>query len=154
MSFGTLIPLSRVRGTAWPLRDADRLFDEFWGGSRAPLVSERVASFVPHMDVVESDDEYRVTAELPGLEEKDFELVLEDDVLTLKGEKRNSHESQTGAYRRAESVYGKFERRLRFSTPIDAEHVKAQYKNGVLSVTLPKPEEARPQLRTIPVETR
>ena len=157
MSLGTLIPRHAVRAKAWPTRDADRLFDELWSGfHRAPsaVVGGRVASFVPQLDVVENDDEYRVTAELPGLDREDFEVVLEDNVLTLKGEKKSHHEEEGAKYRRAESHRGEFVRRLKFSAPIDGENVKAAYKNGVLTVTIPKPEEARPQTRTIPIETK
>jgi HSP20 family protein len=139
-----------------PTRDAGSLFDELWtdfGRFPTAFVGERTARFVPQIDVTESDEEYRITAELPGLEEKDFEVVLEDDILTLKGEKPVSKESAEANYRRAESSTGSFERKLRFQKPIDSKQVTARYKNGVLTVTLPKPEEARPQVRTIPIQT-
>lgn len=155
MSLG-LIPLSRNRG--WSLvraGNADRLFDELWsdfGRFPSAFVTER-ARFVPRVDVTETDEAYTVTAELPGLEEKDFEVVLEDGVLTLKGQKRSEHESEEANVRRYESRSGEFVRRLRFETPIDENGVVAAYKNGVLTVTLPKPEEARPQVRNIPIQT-
>ena len=155
MSLG-LIPRSRNRG--WGLvrgGDPDRLFDELWSDfARLPsaFVDER-ARFVPHVDVTETDEAYTVTAERPGLEENDFEVVLEDGVLTLKGQKRSEHESEEANARRYESRSGEFVRRLRFETPVDENEVVAAYKNGVLTVTLPKPEEARPQVRNIPIQT-
>lgn len=157
MSFGTMLPRNLVRASQAPRRDADRLFDELWNGvGRVPtaLAGPRATSFVPHLDVVENEDEYRVTAELPGLEEEDFEVVLEDGVLTLKGEKKGHEEEEGTNYCRVESRVGEFTRRLKFSQPIDADNIKAKYKNGVLTVTIPKPEEAKPQVRTITVETR
>ena len=152
MSLGTLMP--RRRSLA-PRLDVDSLFDEFWRGygTPSPFVAERGVHFVPHLDVSETEDAYRVSAELPGLEEKDFEIVLEDNVLTLKGEKHDRHESEEGGARRSETRYGAFERRIRFDKEIDEDAVKAAYKHGVLTVTVPKPEVARPQVRSIPVDT-
>ncbi len=156
MSFGTLIPRPRARNVLWPVRDAERLFDEFWNGMGllpSTFLGEGGARFVPHIDVEETEDGYRLTADLPGLEQKDFELLLEEDVLTLKGERRSEHESESEGCHRIERVSGKFERRLRFESPIDVDKVKARYKNGVLQVDLPKPPEARPKVRTISVKS-
>ena len=155
MSYATRAPRGVVRAGSPLLRDVN-LFQDFWNDlGRAPkrLVPEPAKSFVPHVDVVETEDSYRITAELPGLEAGDFEVVVEDDVLTLKGEKKRSEENESEGYRRTESVAGSFLRRLRFREPIAEEGLEASYKNGVLTVTLPKPEEARPQVRNIPVET-
>lgn len=154
MSLGTLTPMKAPWGTA--ARDVDRLFDEFWSGFRRPAVAgARPERFVPRIDLEESKDEYRLTAELPGLEEKDFEVVIEDGVLTLKGEKHHekTEEDEARGYRRVERVSGAFERRIRFGHAISADDVKASYKNGVLSVVLPKPEDAKSKVREIPVET-
>jgi HSP20 family protein len=155
MSLGALISRPRVRSVLWPARDADRLFDEFWSGFDllpSAFLAEERARFAPRIDVAETDEEYRVTADLPGLEEKDFEVVLDGDVLTLKGERHSAHESVEEGSCRIERVSGKFERRLAFETPIDADKVTASYKNGVLTVQLPKPAEARPKVRTIPIK--
>lgn len=145
---------------ALSLRGEPDLFSELWS---APFFSGNAAAavqgFVPRIDAVETEDEYRISAELPGLEEKDFSVELEDGVLTIKGEKR-SHvetgdegEGEGGGYRRIESSWGRFERRMRFDAPIDEENVKASYKNGVLTVVVPKPAEQRPQARQIAVES-
>ena len=153
MSFA-IIPRSRAFGTN-RLRNAS-IFDEFWNdlaGAPRRLAAERPSRFVPRIDVSETDDEYRVDVELPGVESSDVEVIAEDEVLTLKGEKKRSEEGETEGARRGESLYGSFERRLRFPHAIPKEGVKAVYKNGVLTVTFPKPVEARPQERLIPVET-
>ena len=126
----------------------DRLFDELWRDfNRAPeaSVGGTLAQFVPHLDVVESEDEFRVTAELPGLDREDFEIVLEDGVLTLKGEKKSHQQTKDARCRKAESRSGSFERKIRFGGPVDADNVKASYKNGVLLVTLPKSAASRVQ---------
>jgi len=137
------------------LRDAS-LFNDFFsdfGSIQKRLASAPSRSFVPHVDVAETGEAYRIQAELPGLEASDFEVIVEDDVLTLKGEKKRSEENESEGIRRSESVYGSFVRKLRFPEPIAEEGLKATYKNGVLTVTLPKPEEAQPQVRSIPVHS-
>ena len=129
--------------------------------ARGPQDAFSHASFTPNIDAVESDDDFRITAELPGLEEGDFSVEIEEGVLTLKGEKKTRIEEGEGdeaptdyrGYRRVETRWGRFERRLRFGVEVDAENVKASYKNGVLEVIVPKVAEERPQVRTIPVHS-
>lgn len=132
--------------------DFDRLFDAF---SRAGELGAAAApvGFAPNVDVSETDAEIVISAELPGLEEKDFEVNLEDDVLTLKGEKRSEREETEHGTHRVESTYGAFERSFRLPEGVDPEKVSAAYQNGVLRVTIAKPEEAQPQTRAIPVTT-
>lgn len=154
MSFG-LVP-HRSAGRRAGLSVLDRwdpwrLFDDLDLFTR-PAVEHSVG-FTPRVDVTESDEAYRVEAELPGLEAKDFEVVLEDDVLTLKGEKRDVRKEAEQGRRRTESVHGRFERRFRFPAEVVADEVKAEYRNGVLAVTLPKAPQARPQVRSVPVHT-
>jgi HSP20 family protein len=154
MSYASHIP-SSVALRSPLLRDAN-LFNDFWndfGGMPNRLVGEPAHSFVPHIDVTETEEAYDIRVELPGLEASDFEVVAEDDILTLKGEKKRSEESESDGIRRSESVYGSFLRRLRFPEAIAEEGLRATYKNGVLNVTLPKPAEARPQVRSIPVQS-
>ena len=154
MSLGSLIPWRAVRHAAlWS--DADRLFDELWNGfDLVPSTFvERVPRFVPHINVAETDEGYRLTAELPGLEEKDFEVVLEDDVLTIKGEKRTQHEEKREGYRHVESASGSFRRAIPLPNEVDGDAVKATYKQGVVTVVLPKLAEARRHARTVPIET-
>ena len=113
--------------------------------------------FTPSIDAVENDDEYRITAELPGLDQADFSVEIEDGVLTLKGDKKSRFESDADAdarrgCRRVEARWGHFERRLRFGAEVDEDAVKASYKNGVLEVVVPKVADER-SVRTVPVHT-
>lgn len=158
MSIHALVPRLFGRGNrplpateSWsPWSDFERLFDELagdFGLGAAPALRE----FSPRIDVVETDDELRVSAELPGLEEKDFEVVLENDVLTLKGEKRSERDEERGGLRHVETSSGSFRRAFRLPFEVDPDAVKAAYKHGVLTVTVAKPVQAKSQTRTIPV---
>ncbi len=131
-------------------REMNRLFEDFW---RDPWIPSRLggeAEFWPRMDVEETDGEVRVTAELPGLEEKDFELTLEGDRLTIRGEKRAEREDRRRGWQ--ECSYGSFERTLVLPCEVEAEKASAEYEQGVLRVRLPKTETARERARRIPVE--
>jgi HSP20 family protein len=133
-------------------RDVNRLFESFWRDFDLPSPFGEGwswGSFDPRVDVEETDEEVRVTAELPGLEEKDFELHLTGDTLVLRGEKREERESQAHGWR--ERSYGAFERSLPLPCEVQADHASAQFKNGVLRVRLPKSAQARERGRRIPV---
>lgn len=118
-------------------REMDRLFEEVSRGWLAPLGAQEV-TFLPPIEVTETDDAIRVTAELPGIEEKDFELNLEGDVLTLRGEKRAESEEEKEGVHYREISYGRFERRVQLPAEVDADNAQAEFKNGRLVVTLPK----------------
>ncbi len=116
-----------------------------WGGlfeSPAPAATGRWA---PAMDVIEQEDQILLRAELPGLTEEDVEITLEDNKLTLKGEKTFQHDASDGHYRRIESGYGSFRRVFTLPTAVDQEHIDAQFRNGVLVISLPKAEQAKPK---------
>lgn len=128
-------------------REMNRLFDDvfrgfdtpsFWGGRSA----------WPQLEVQETDGDYRVTAELPGLEEKDVEVLLEDGVLILRGEKRAESEDRSRAF--SERVYGRFERRIALGD-IDEDRIQASFRNGVLAVTAPKSEQSQSRVKRIPI---
>lgn len=122
-------------------RDMNRMFDEFFtrGFGLSPLWSEEGwASFSPSIDVVETDDAIRVSAELPGLEEKDIELRLDNNMLTIRGEKKHEHEERDAHTYRTERTYGAFQRTVALPTEVKAEDAEAVYRNGVLTITLPK----------------
>ena len=115
------------------------------------------SAFVPQVDAIEDEDAFRITAEVPGVAEADLSVEIEEGVLTLRGEKKNyldSSSEEQGASRlhRVESRYGAFERRLRFNAEVDDAAVTASYRNGVLTIVVPKLAEAAPEVRTIPVE--
>ena len=97
------------------------------------------------MDVIEQEDQILLRAELPGLTEEDVEITLEDGKLTLKGEKTFQHDPSDGHYRRIESAYGSFRRVFTLPTAVDQEHIDAQFRNGVLVISLPKVEQAKPK---------
>jgi HSP20 family protein len=130
-------------------RDMNRLFDEtFRGfGAVAPFAGASGFSW-PSVEISETESEVTVTAELAGLDEKDVEVQVEDNVLTLRGEKRTEINDKERRY--TERSYGRFERRLALGE-VDEERATATFKNGVLTVTLPKLREARDSARRIPI---
>jgi HSP20 family protein len=125
--------------------EMNRMFDGFFGGSVAGL--DRV--WTPAVDMFETKDDLMVRAELPGMTEKDVELSITDDVLTLRGERGAAADGQVSVHR-SERWYGKFERSLTLPIPIQADKVKATYRDGVLTIQLPKAEEVKP--RTIKID--
>jgi HSP20 family protein len=139
--------------------EMDRLFDDFFapaaGEGRNFAAPAQAAALVrPSIDVDETDQAYRVSAELPGLTEKDVELNLRDNTLTISGEKRTEREEEKGGRRYAERSFGRFERAIPFPVEIDAEHVDAIFRNGVLTVTLPKNAKAQDKTRRIEVRSQ
>jgi HSP20 family protein len=132
--------------------DLDAWVDGLWRDfGITPAASP--AAFNPRIDVSETDEELRICAELPGLEEKDFEVTLDADVVTIAGEKRVEAEADSGGVHRVERSRGAFRRAFRVPFEPAADGVSARFANGVLTVTLSKPESSRPQTRTIPVTT-
>ncbi|HEX6081744.1 MAG TPA: Hsp20/alpha crystallin family protein [Methylomirabilota bacterium] len=128
-------------GTTGFKNEIDRLFDrlaELKGNE--PLA---LGDWAPSMDVSETKDSLVCTVEVPGMEEKDLQVSLQENLLTIKGEKRKEREEKDEHYHRVERSYGEFERSFRFSTPIRGDEVKASYKDGVLEVRVPKAEEAK-----------
>lgn len=130
--------------------DMNQLFDEFFGGLGivpARRVAEPLAMFTPRLDCTETEKEIKVTAELPGLTEKDVEITLEENSLVIKGEKKAEQETKTAQSYRLERSYGSFQRVIPLNGKVNPQDVKAGMKNGVLTVTLTKaePEKARGQ---------
>jgi HSP20 family protein len=133
-------------------REMNRVFDEFFRDFDMRLPMMGGAGFNggwPQLDVAETDKEVTVTAELPGLEEKDVELLLQDGMLTLKGEKRSETEDKGRQF--SERYYGRFERHIPLSAEVQADKAEARFKNGVLTVTLPKNPEAQPKAKRIAI---
>jgi HSP20 family protein len=123
-------------------RDIDRLFEEF---TRNPLARQAQVNLVPSIDVTESDKEIVLSAEMPGLERGDVEISIEDDVLTIRGEKKIEQEKDDKNYHLSERVYGVFYRALQLPPGVDASKIQATMSNGVLKVTIPKPAKAQPK---------
>jgi len=132
--------------------DFDRLFDSLWSGAGLPARAAAASAYAPRIDFTETDTEIRVAAELPGLEERDIAVSLEDGVLTIRGERNAAkNEGDAKELRHVETFHGKYLRSLRLPSEVDPDGVKAVYRNGILTVTLPKPPEAQPQVHTVPV---
>ena len=141
-------PLKEEEGSPLEVfrRDMNRLFDEFfsgfgWGrfGDLAPF-GERWGAFSPRVDVVESEEEIKISAELPGLDAQDIQLTVSNDVLTISGEKKEEKEQEGKNYYRMERSYGSFRRSVPLPGGVDADQAEAVFKKGVLTVLLPKVE--------------
>lgn len=136
-------------------REMNRLFDDFSSGSDiSPFgaMRERSKTFFPSIDVKEDEKEMRVEVELPGMDEKDVEVLLTENTLTLKGEKKQEKEDKKKDYYHMERSYGYFNRMIPLPAGIDVKKVNASFKNGVLSVRLPKAEESKSKGKRIPVK--
>ena len=132
---------------------ANRWFEEFFGDFpfTGSLMESR-ESWMPSVDILEKDDKFILRAELPGMTEKDIDLKIEGNTLTLKGERKMENEDKKSNYHRVESFYGSFSRSFSLPDTVDYEKIDAKYKNGVLTVTLPHKPEAKP--REIPVSVQ
>jgi HSP20 family protein len=103
------------------------------------------SNFVPPVDVYEDAHNITVQAELPGIQEKDLDIRLENNVLTISGERKMENEEQRENFHRIERSYGRFTRSFTLPSTVDTEHVNAEFEDGVLKVTIPKLEEAKPK---------
>lgn len=165
MSVRDLVPWSRGNNQAPSLyrseemdpfmalhRNVNRLFDDVFRGFEVPSPFGRAGhgnGYWPSVEISENEKEIRVMAEIPGLEEKDVEVLLEDGVLTLRGEKKS--ETEDAGRQFSERTYGRFERRLALGREIDEDKVTADFRNGVLAVTLPKSGKARSNAKRIAI---
>ena len=129
-------------------REMDRLFDRFFEPRWPEL--EAVGEWAPKVDVTETKDTIVVKAELPGMEQKDIGVALEGELLTIKGEKEHEKEEKGEKFHRMERSWGAFSRTFRLPTPVESGKVDATFKNGLLTVTLPKAPGAKGA--TIPVK--
>jgi len=163
MSIKSLIPFGRDRSVTRPefnvfdtlQREIDRVFADFSRGfpmdfSRGfPMPDSR--QLTPSIDVTETDKEIEITAELPGLEEKDVQINLVDNILTIKGEKKAEKEEKDKSYRLVERSYGAFVRSVELPAGVNPDAIKANIAKGVLKVSVPKPAPA--QTKKIEVKT-
>ncbi len=136
-------------------REVDRLFEDFWRGFELPMLGrlERpMAGMTPRMDLTEDEERIRVSVELPGMDEKDVEVVLGDNVLTIKGEKKAEKEEAEKGYAYKERSFGSFRRSIPLHTEIVTDKVEATFEKGVLTVVLPKTPEAKKAYKKIPVQ--
>jgi len=111
-----------------------------------------LGGFSPSIDLKEDDKEVSIKAELPGIDEKDIEVLLSDDALTIKGEKKEEKEEKGKDYYHMERTYGSFNRVVPLPLGVDTTNAEAHFKNCVLSIKLPKTEEAKAKGRKIPIK--
>jgi HSP20 family protein len=131
-------------------REMDRLFDRFFDVEPPWGSLEVSGEWAPKVDFSETKDAFVVRAEIPGVEQKDIHVALQDQLLTIKGEKSKEKEEKDEHYHRVERSYGAFARSMRLPTAVDASKVTAAFKDGVLTVTLPKTAAAKGT--TIPIK--
>src|SRR6267378_7399923 len=137
--------LSPVLSLHWQM---NRLFDDVFRGFDDPRLWGGRGAW-PSVDVEETEKEYWVTAELPGLEERDVEVLLQDGLLTVRGEKKLETEARNRSY--SERLYGRFERQITLDRDVDDGAVNATFKNGVLTVSVPKSARAVERSKRIPI---
>lgn len=129
-------------------REVDRLFDDLFRGSVPSFGLGRSLAAWPNVEFSETDRDIRITAEVPGMSDKDVELLVEDGVLTIRGEKKSETNDKDRGY--SERYYGRFERRIALPSNVDEQGANATFRDGLLTVTLPKSAEAE-RGRRIPI---
>ncbi len=121
--------------------DMDRLFETFFGTQ--PQTMDEF--WRPAIDIEENNGNLMVRAEIPGMNKENIKVSVKEDMLKISGERKQENETKEKTFHRIERSYGKFERIIRLPSEVDADKVKASYKEGVLNVTLPKPESMKPK---------
>jgi|SRR5579871_623910 len=135
-------------------RDFERLVENFWHGMNLPMLGQFGApagSIMPRMDMTEDEERFRITVELPGMDPKDVEVALIDNVLVIKGEKRAESQAAEKPYTYVERSYGSFRRSIPLGVEVAADKIEATFDKGVLTVDLPKTAEAKKPFKKIPI---
>jgi len=167
MAITDLVPWRRRRGDIRVPREYDdivgsfyremnSLMDRFFRGfDLEPFGAGELATsdFMPRVDVKEDEKEIKVTAELPGMDEKDIDVTLSGDTLTIKGEKQEETEDKSKDYYRSECRYGSFHRAIPLSAEVDESKAEADFKKGVLRIRLPKTAEAQKSRKKIEIKS-
>ncbi len=136
-------------------RDMNRMFDDFFGGfglASSEFWDTGWSAFSPQVDIVDGEEDIKISVELPGLDEKDIDVSLSRDMLTISGEKQQEKEDKGKNYYRMERSYGSFRRAIPIPCEVKSEAIEATFKNGVLSIILPKAGEGQCR-QTITVKT-
>jgi len=123
-------------------RELDHAFNRFLGGT---MEDNTPSHWMPPVDIAEREKDYTIKIELPGVEKNDVKITIQKDVLTIRGEKKQEGEEKSGNYQRIERCYGSFQRSFTLPTSVSSDKIEASYDNGVLTINLPKVEEARPK---------
>jgi len=163
LPFSRNMPMSRSGEETDPFltlrREMNRVFDDAFGGFGLPSLFGPVLGPVlrhmpaaPKVDISETENELRITAEMPGTDENNVEVLLDDDRLIIRGEKKEEREDKERNYHLRERVEGVFSRTLPLPFAPDPSQVKADFKNGVLTITVPKPKEVREKQHRIEVQ--
>ncbi len=130
--------------------EIDRLFDSFFG--RKFFLAEREHIFSPAIDVEETEDSFIIRAEVPGMKKEDIKVTIDENGLSISGERKREKEEKGKTYHRIEISYGKFKRYIPFPKEVQPDKAKAKCKDGILEIEVPKSEKARPKEIEIKVE--
>jgi HSP20 family protein len=134
-------------------RDVNRIFDDFWRRFDQQFGAlARGDASGPRTDVAETEKALQVSVELPGIDQKEIDVSLTDGALTIKGEKKNARDENKNGYHLSERSYGSFYRSVPLPQGVDSDKAEAEFKNGVLTVTLPKTQEALARVKKIDVK--
>jgi HSP20 family protein len=139
-----LIRWEPVRELGTIQNEMNRLFNSFFD-TPTPANGRALRRWIPPMDLTETDTDFVLKADLPGMSESDVNIELEDNVLTISGERKAEHEERKAGYHRVERSFGSFRRALALPDGVDPEAVKATFADGVLEVTVPKPAQQLPR---------
>ena len=146
-----IVRVDPLEGIQRVYRAMDRFFDEpFFRGPRSPETEAPLSNWIPPVDVYQTDDELVFKAELPGFDKKEIEISVQDGYLVVKGE-RKFEEEKGRTYHQVRRQYGRFYRSFRLPSKIDGEKVSAHLEKGLLTVTLPVKQEAKPKLIEVKV---
>jgi HSP20 family protein len=148
--WGTFEDYPREIHRMW--RDMDRMFDSFFRGQDFEETEHKVSRWSPNVEIAESGDAFVVKAELPGVSKNDVKVSLRDNLLIMRGEKRQEKDEKKASYHRVEREYGAFERSFTLPSTVKSDKIEATFKDGVLTLTLPKVEEAKPKEIEVKVE--
>jgi HSP20 family protein len=125
-------------------REMDRVFDRFMRGGGS-VDDGTTSTIMPPVDIIEHDNEYIVKVDLPGVKKEDVKITITNDVLTLRGEKTEEKEHKGKNYHRMERGIGSFQRSFTLPTSVKSDKIEAEFRDGILTISLPKPEEAKPK---------
>jgi HSP20 family protein len=152
---GSLAPVSTAGAPFWPLRrlqsELDRFFEDPFSSWLSP-VEPLYEAWMPAVNVYEEKDQLVVKAELPGMKKEELEVFMSGDTLNIAGERKFANEEKTGTLHRSEQYFGRFHRSIRLPSSVKADKLAAHYKDGILTITCPKTEEAKRKAVAIKVE--
>lgn len=142
-----MLTLRTLRGNGAPALESpmNQLFNDAIGALDWRYRDTAMAVWAPAVDIVEQPDAIRIQAEVPGVTPENVKISVQDNVLTISGTKTNTNEERTERVHRCERTYGSFERTFTLPSTVDATAIRAGYENGILTVTLPKVEKAKPR---------